>query len=930
MKNDINDSDGTISIRKVSQIVTKKSKPLTPVPPLAHSISSKSPDRTGSRSSTSASSNVSRSPRPRSKTSNTSLQSIRSILQDSSTITTTITTITTTTTTTTAAAAAAVSSKRLVRKGLDVSPAMLEFFGMKSITGPNACFQFIEERELPPSRKNKTSGEATKTITTDGDNVTNRSDEMAKNRHMKGYVRNLGEPGPEHMPGIESAKETSDDRYTSNETQIVISEEENMKMIELGGGMKSSKSREEMRRLAKNSLGYNYQQTNEPGPEYFNNAITNDENAVNKMEMNDEIVRQKNYINDGLQISAAAAAAVTVAATAVRAAAPMMTYHAASACTNAVCDIAKEGGGSIAEGSSMMVTTDATADAMKSSVEGVATALGTAVTATVASSSSPSSSTTTTTTTTMPITGISMDSGNGTGTFDIILIKGVQIINDDSIYMADVLIQDGVIRELSSKIEEPQGAHIIDGTDKALMPAGIEIYTDFSSSDSMNDFENGSKAALAGGNATIIDVIQPRSHETLLNAYDRSCKIAQLKSLCNVAFSVIISEWNDMIRKEMKTLVHDKGINSFIINIQKDEQLFEILEYCRSLRVHARIIPENKDIIALLEKRLRASGISGTECFHLSRPEALEADMVNRISVLSKLTKCPTAVMSLSSPGAADVVLRQHNKMLIPEIPVTALEVKNDGKSDSVLHTSWRYAESPSAIISCFSSLPLCICTSGHCEMRKKNSIMENFAPNVSAVEERMSILWVKGVLSGMIDPMRFVAITSSNAAKVFNLYPKKGRIAVGADADLVMWKLSLKHQASTLNQHSSLSKISTPQLKPVMTICGGRIAYNNGKFNLGRGKLVELESRSPYLYSMLEEIEGVQLNGGIAEGTAPHSNHFHLKENLSNSNRVFPMKNVPKQQFDSAYSASLEDTRGMRASTKVLNPPGGRSTGFW
>ncbi|MCP9265434.1 Protein unc-33 [Dirofilaria immitis] len=914
MKNDINDSDGTISIRKVSQIVTKKSKPLTPVPPLAHSISSKSPDRTGSRSSTSASSNVSRSPRPRSKTSNTSLQSIRSILQDSSTITTTITTITTTTTTTTtaAAAAAAVSSKRLVRKGLDVSPAMLEFFGMKSITGPNACFQFIEERELPPSRKNKTSGEATKTITTDGDNVTNRSDEMAKNRHMKGYVRNLGEPGPEHMPGIESAKETSDDRYTSNETQIVISEEENMKMIELGGGMKSSKSREEMRRLAKNSLGYNYQQTNEPGPEYFNNAITNDENAVNKMEMNDEIVRQKNYINDGLQISAAAAAAVTVAATAVRAAAPMMTYHAASACTNAVCDIAKEGGGSIAEGSSMMVTTDATADAMKSSVEGVATALGTAVTATVASSSSPSSSTTTTTTTTMPITGISMDSGNGTGTFDIILIKGVQIINDDSIYMADVLIQDGVIRELSSKIEEPQGAHIIDGTDKALMPAGIEIYTDFSSSDSMNDFENGSKAALAGGNATIIDVIQPRSHETLLNAYDRSCKIAQLKSLCNVAFSVIISEWNDMIRKEMKTLVHDKGINSFIINIQRDEQLFEILEYCRSLRVHARIIPENKDIIALLEKRLRASGISGTECFHLSRPEAschipstirtlrsylgvklyirehklLEADMVNRISVLSKLTKCPTAVMSLSSPGAADVVLRQHNKMLIPEIPVTALEVKNDGKA---IH------------------LPLCICTSGHCEMRKKNSIMENFAPNVSAVEERMSILWVKGVLSGMIDPMRFVAITSSNAAK--------GRIAVGADADLVMWKLSLKHQASTLNQHSSLSKISTPQLKPVMTICGGRIAYNNGKFNLGRGKLVELESRSPYLYSMLEEIEGVQLNGGIAEGTAPHSNHFHLKENLSNSDTVCSI---------------VEDTRGMRASTKVLNPPGGRSTGFW
>ncbi|EJW83421.1 amidohydrolase [Wuchereria bancrofti] len=520
-----------------------------------------------------------------------------------------------------------------------------------------------------------------------------------------------------------------------------------------------------------------------------------------------------------------------------------------------------------------------------------------------------------------------MDSGSG-GTFWSYTIKGAQIINDDSIYMADVLIQDGIIRELSSKIQEPQGAQIIDGTDKALMPAGIEIYTEFSPLDSADEFETGSKAALAGGTATIIDVIQPKPQETLLNAYDRLCKVAQSKSLCNVAFSVVISEWNDMIRKEMNALVHDKGINSFIINIQKDEQLFEILEYCRSLRVHARIIPENKDIIALLEKRVRASGISGTECFHLSRPEALEADMVNRISVLSKLTNCPVAVMSLSSPGAAEVLLRQRSNMLIPEIPVTALD---DEKSNSALHTSWRYAKSPSAVISCFSSLPLCICTSGHCEMRKKDSTMENFTQNaISAVEERMSMLWVKGVLSGLIDPMRFVAITSSNAAKVFNLYPKKGRIAVGADADLVLWKLTMTHQTSTLNQHPSLFKMSTAHSRPVMTICGGRIAYSNGKFDLERGKLVGLGSHSPYLYCMLKQLEGVQLNGVMNDGISSYSNHSNLKENWSNSSRSFPVKSVQKQQFDSVYSAALEDTRGMRASTKVLNPPGGRSTGFW
>ncbi|VDP18738.1 unnamed protein product [Onchocerca flexuosa] len=150
-----------------------------------------------------------------------------------------------------------------------------------------------------------------------------------------------------------------------------------------------------------------------------------------------------------------------------------------------------------------------------------------------------------------------------------------------------------------------------------------------------------------------------------------------------------------------------------------------------------------------------------------------------------------------------------------------------------------------------------------------------------------------------------------------------------------------MKHQTSTLSQHSSLFKVSTPHMKPVMTICGGRIAYSNGKFDSGRGKLVELGSCSPYLYCMLEKMEGVQFNGGVGGGIASYSNYSHHKENMSNIGRTFPAKNVQNQQFDSVYSgsfrnesgtvvASLEDTHGMRASTKVLNPPGGRSTGFW
>lgn len=285
---------------------------------------------------------------------------------------------------------------------------------MKPITGPNACFQFIEERELPPSRKNKTFKEATEgdnvSATTSADSGVDRSDEMARNRHVKGYVRCLGEPGPEHLPGVESARDTSNDRYTDNEVQIVVGEKEMQKEVE-EGRMKSSKSREEMKRLAKIGLGHDYQQTHEPGPEYFSNA-TDGENWTNKTE--DGVLEKKECISDGLALSAIAS-------------------HAASACDNAaaVDNIAKEGGG-IGGGPSMMVTTNATADAMKSSVGGVAAVAAAAATAA-------------TTATAIPATGISMDSGSG-GIVGAILIKGVQIINDDSIYMADVLIQDGIIQ----------------------------------------------------------------------------------------------------------------------------------------------------------------------------------------------------------------------------------------------------------------------------------------------------------------------------------------------------------------------------------------------------------------------------------------------------------------------------------------------------
>lgn len=383
------DSDGTVSRRMTSQIVTKKSKPITSVP-LTHSLSSKSLERTGSRSSTSTSSNVSRSPRPRSgKMSSTSLQSIKNVLQDNTTVTATT------------PIAATVSAKRLVRKSLDVSPAMMEFFGMKPVTGSSACFQFIEEREVPSFRKNKRYGGLRESNSVPAamsdESGSDRSGEITKIRHMKRDMRHLGEPGPEHLPG----RETSDDLYmVDNETEVMMKKGMELERMRKDG----NKWRDEMKRLAKNGLSHDYEQRDEPGPEY---RIGDSEDGGSRIE-------EKECISNSLSILAIRNDAVGVACS-----------------SNAV----REGGG-IGGGPSTMVTTNATADAAQSSLGEVAA---------VAVAAAASASAATTTTTVPAVTGITMDSGNG-GACGSILIKGVQIINDDSIYTADVFIQDGIIQ----------------------------------------------------------------------------------------------------------------------------------------------------------------------------------------------------------------------------------------------------------------------------------------------------------------------------------------------------------------------------------------------------------------------------------------------------------------------------------------------------
>ncbi|KAI1733302.1 amidohydrolase family domain-containing protein [Ditylenchus destructor] len=432
------------------------------------------------------------------------------------------------------------------------------------------------------------------------------------------------------------------------------------------------------------------------------------------------------------------------------------------------------------------------------------------------------------------------DSGMGDGSSDsVILIKDARIINDDEIFAGDILIEGGIIKKISpNSLKAPDNAHVIEANGRWILPAGIDVHTQFSASSSVDDYLSGTKAALSGGTATIIDTLCPRETESLVAAIDQVRNVISEQAQCNVGLSVVVSQWRgEKTRQEMTQLVREKGVNSFVLELSTDSDLFEALEHAKELGAHCRILPENKAVVAMMEKRLaQQKGLSGAQLFIQARPAKLEAEQIHRLCVLSQLTNTPFAVLSVTSSEASDAVRngKKEGAIITAEVPVAAISQGSDSSKAALTRIPLRsHPSNAEDVLELLANSPLSMCVSDY-SVSKPASLMNGTTKNgltgisnYAIIEQRMSILWEKAVVQlGRFDPMRFVAVTSSNAAKMFNMYPKKGRIAVGSDADVVLWDLDSSRQLSApTTPFDGLTVHATP----VMTICAGRLVFSEG-----------------------------------------------------------------------------------------------------
>lgn len=396
-----------------------------------------------------------------------------------------------------------------------------------------------------------------------------------------------------------------------------------------------------------------------------------------------------------------------------------------------------------------------------------------------------------------------------------IILQGGTVVTAEKTFNADVLIEEGKIAAIGENLVV--GKHeVVNVAGQYIFPGGIDPHTHFDldvgSTVTADDFESGTKASLMGGTTTIIDFATQDKGKTLKEAVGVWHKKADNKSYCNYGFHMAITDWNKTTSDEIKVM-KEEGITSFKMymayknTLQVDDgAIYEALVRAKEEEVLIGFHCENGDIIDLLVKKAVAEGNVAPKYHPISRPVNLEKEAITRVLNIAEMVEAPVYVVHLSSKDGLEVIKEARAKGVqvyaetCPQYLLLNDHCYEGTKEDEfdgakyVMSPPLRKEEDQQVLWEGIIKGDIDTIATDHCSFNYKGqkeigrgnfSKIPNGAPGV---ENRMALMYTYGVATGRISINEMVALTSTNSAKLFGLYPRKGTIEVGSDADLVVW----------------------------------------------------------------------------------------------------------------------------------------------
>lgn len=452
------------------------------------------------------------------------------------------------------------------------------------------------------------------------------------------------------------------------------------------------------------------------------------------------------------------------------------------------------------------------------------------------------------------------------------LIQGGRIVTAADDFVGDVLIENETIAAVGPKLEPPSGCETIDAAGKFVFPGFIDphvhIYLPFMGTYAKDTYESASRAALVGGTTTLIEMICPARTDDPWESFEL-WRDKGAPSACDYTFHMGVSRFDDAAADAIRQIAN-QGVASLKVFLAykgafgvTDEELFATLQLAKELGLIVTAHCENETLVASLQAQLLSEGKSGPEWHEPSRPQQVEAEGVHHLMTFAELTGAHVYCVHTSCRGALEAVqaarLRGVDAWVETVLPYLVLDKTYAEQSDFegakyVMSPPLRDVTQQPVLWNALRSRLISTVATDHAPFDfqgQKEMGRENFTliPNgIPSVENRVTLLYTHGVVSGRIDLNTFVDAASTQAAKLFGLYPRKGNVAVGSDGDVVVWdpdyRGTITQAAQQMDVDYSAFEGWAIQGRPEMVTVRGQVQVRDGAFvgQMGTGRFLSRE----------------------------------------------------------------------------------------